>query len=457
MIFVENKIKTSTDEPEQKVTFFLQKGNKKDTIFCIIIMDKQHTKEGVLNEKLELKKLLTYIKSVYLIPQKIKSLTDKRKRKSIPLFNILMPVLLMLLLQYESFHTFWSSPESMKKRLRHCIKGKIPKVDAVRDMLLQVNSEELKAIHDTMIDRVKRNRVLHGGTIGGYVTVAIDGLELFSSYKKKMDDCLTRTHKNGETEYFYRSVVCATIGSNPHLILGQEMLKPRDGAEKDEGELTGGKRLLKNLKKRHGRFADVVVADALYLNAPFINTVTELGMDAVIRLKDEKRLIFQDAEGMFKKDLGKKECFKREKTTIEVWDLCGFEMQGTKQKLRVIKYRESAEEKGKTQIQEVWLATTLESADYKVLWKMMHRRWDIEENAFHQLKTYYHAKHCYCKNAVENIFWLEIIAFNSRELYLFRRIKNFEGSKITRTSVSRKFQDNLLTDDFRKLLYTDSG
>ena len=41
---------------------------------------------------------------------------------------------------------------------------------------------------------------------------------------------------------FHRSVVCMTVGKVPHVILGQEMLKPKDGAEKDEGELTGGKR-----------------------------------------------------------------------------------------------------------------------------------------------------------------------------------------------------------------------
>ena len=32
-----------------------------------------------------------------------------------------------------------------------------------------------------------------------------------------------------------------TVGKSPHVIFGQEMLKPRDGSEKDEGELTGGK------------------------------------------------------------------------------------------------------------------------------------------------------------------------------------------------------------------------
>ena len=55
----------------------------------------QHKNErGVLNEKLALKKLLTYMKSVYKIPQKIKGLSDERKRKSIPLFNLVMPVLI---------------------------------------------------------------------------------------------------------------------------------------------------------------------------------------------------------------------------------------------------------------------------------------------------------------------------------------------------------------------------
>ena len=69
----------------------------------IIMLPHKHTKEGVLNEKLALKKLLTYITSVYKIPQKIKCLTDKRKRKSIPLFNIVMPVLLFLMLQSATF------------------------------------------------------------------------------------------------------------------------------------------------------------------------------------------------------------------------------------------------------------------------------------------------------------------------------------------------------------------
>ena len=286
----------------------------------------KHTKEGVLNEKLALKKLLTYMKSVYKIPQKIKGLSDERKRKSIPLFNIVMPVLIFLMLQYESFHTIFSAPESMEKQLKNCIRGKIPKVDAVRDLLSRIDPKEIEEIHAQTIDVLKRNRVFREGTIGGYVAAGIDGMELFSSTKKSCTDCLSRKNGTGKTKYFHRSVVCMTVGKSPHVIFGQEMLKPRDGSEKDEGELTGAKRLIRHLKKRHGHFADVIVADALYLNAPFINTLKECGLETVIRLKDERRLLFQDAESMFQRDEGRKRSFRKEKKSIEVWDLSGFEI-----------------------------------------------------------------------------------------------------------------------------------
>ena len=286
------------------------------------------------------------MKSVYKIPQKIKCLTDERKRKSIPLFNIVMPVLLFLMLQYESFHTIFSTPESMSKRLKNCISGRIPKVDAVRDLLSRINPDEIRSIHEEMIDIIKRNRVFREGTIGGYVVAGLDGVELFSSTKKSCPNCLSRKKHTGETEYFYRSVVCMIIGKSPHVILGQEMLKPRDGSGKDEGELTGGKRLIEQLKKRHGHFADVIVADALYLNAPFINILKENGLEGVIRLKDERRMIFQDAERLFKQDEGKKASFWKGKKKIEVWDLSGFKMEGCPYKLRVVRYREQWEEKG---------------------------------------------------------------------------------------------------------------
>lgn len=201
----------------------------------------------------------------------------------------------------------------------------------------------------------------------------------------------------------------------------------------------------------------MIVADALYLNAPFINTIKENGLETVIRLKDEKRLIFQDAEGFFDQGEGKARSFQRGKKTVEVWDLSGFEIENCSYRLRVVKYHEMWLENGKEAERWMWLVTTLEQTAPEILWEMMNRRWDIEENGFHQLKTYYHAKHCYCHAAVEVIFNLMIIGFNMRELYLYRRIQKYARSRITRKSVSRMFRDDLLTEKVKQILYQKGG
>lgn len=369
-----------------------------------------------------------------------------------------MPVFIALLLQYESFHTFFSAPESMGRRLAGFLRGRIPKVDAVRDMLSWLDPGEVGERSDFVVKKAYKNAVFRSGTVGRYVTVAIDGVELFSSTKKSCKGCLTRKNKAGETEYFHRAVVCATVGKNPHIILGQDMLSPRDGAQKDEGELTSGKRLVKKLHEKFGHFADVIVADALYLNAPFVNTVLECHMEAVIRLKDEKRLIYKDAEGLFAKGEGKRPDFIRGARRIESWDLSGFEMEGVSVPLRVVKYCEHIMRKdGKEEVRRMWLVTTSQTIPYENLWEMMHKRWDIEENGFHQLKTYYHAKHCYCHAGTEAVFMLMITAFNIRELYLYRRIRDFERSGVTRKSVTRKFRDDLLVNNYSKILYEEGG
>ena len=126
---------------------------------------------------------------------------------------------------------------------------------------------------------------------------------------------------------------------------------------------------------------------------------------------------------------GEKKSFNIGKKRVEVWDLSGFEIAGSPHKLRVVRYREKWEEKGKESECWMWLVTTLEHADYRILWEMMKRRWDIEENGFHQLKTYYHAKHCYCHTATEVIFNLMIIGFNMRELYVYRRVKRLKEAE----------------------------
>lgn len=179
------------------------------------VIQTNHTKEGATNDKLELRKLLIYTQHVYQIQRKINELTDKRKRKQIPFFNLIMPVFVFLLLQYESFHTIFSASESMGKRLRNCIRGKIPKVDAVQDTLARVEPKEVEKVFDSVVAKTYQNAVLRSGTIGGYVTVAVDGVELFSSTRKSCRNCLTRKSGTEGKEFFTQCGMCNNRRESP--------------------------------------------------------------------------------------------------------------------------------------------------------------------------------------------------------------------------------------------------
>ena len=114
-----------------------------------------------------------------------------------------MPVLLFLMLQYESFHTVFSAPESMSKRLRNCIRGKIPKVDAVRSLCPGLTRKKSGSPMKGTIDTLKKNRVFREGTIGGYVVAGIDmRVGPFQQHKKILPGtALPGSNRAGEMEY----------------------------------------------------------------------------------------------------------------------------------------------------------------------------------------------------------------------------------------------------------------
>ncbi len=66
-----------------------------------------------------------------------------------------------------------------------------------------------------------------------------------------------------------------------------------------EGETTTTKRLVEWLYKHYTHFADVVVVDAGFAKAPFINYLLSKNIHIVVRLKDDRMHIVRDAEGVF--------------------------------------------------------------------------------------------------------------------------------------------------------------
>ena len=73
-----------------------------------------------------------------------------------------------------------------------------------------------------------------------------------------------------ELEYYHRVVVAQWIGVTAPPILDLELIGP------GEGEVTAARRLLERILRQHSRLIDVISADALYLEAPFLKQVLDL-------------------------------------------------------------------------------------------------------------------------------------------------------------------------------------
>jgi hypothetical protein len=398
-----------------------------------------------------LKQMLTYFSKVYHLGEKINTLKDKRIKSSIKVSTISFITLFGFMLQIKSFNRLehWLERGKFNKLLPK--KTKMPRIDAVRRCLSDFDMEGLNNIHNHIIKTAIKNKVFRNGTVDNLKVVAIDGVELFESTKKCCDDCLTRIDKSGTIHYFHRSVVCATVGSDPHIILGQEMLEPkRDGSNKDEGEITGGKRLIKKLYKQYHHFADIIVADALYCKSTWIKEVLSIGMNAVVRVKDERLHIVKDALALFKCReadkvwIVKKNCNNYRQ--VKAWDEDNFEMSDADIKVRFIKFVEEIHVGDKVEIKEGWIITTDKFTSVETLWKIMHRRWDIENNAFHQLKTEWHLDHCFLHSptGVETVLMFIITAFNLMQLYFFRCIRGFRNKRMLQIDIIEDLRDEML-------------
>jgi len=399
-----------------------------------------------------LKQMLTYINKVYDMGEKINTLKDKRIKSPVKISTITFVVLFGFMLQIRSFNRLehWLKKGKFKKVVPE--KTKMPRIDAVRRCLSDFDLEGLKNIHSEIIKTTIKNKVFRNGTIDGLKVVAIDGVELFESTKKCCNKCLSRVHKNGITHYFHRSVVCSTVGSDPHIILGQEMLEPKkDSSDKDEGEITGAKRLIKNLYKKYHHFTDIIVADALFCKSTWIKEVLSIGMNAVVRVKDERLHIVKDALALFKcREANKEWIIKQENkkyTKIKAWYEDDFEMSDASIKVRFIRYIEEIHLCDKVEIKEGWIITTDKFTSVETLWKIMHKRWDIENNAFHQLKTEWHLGHCFLHSptGVETVLMFIIIAFNLMQLYFFRCIRGFRKKRMLQINIIEDIRDERLT------------
>ena len=237
-------------------------------------------------------------------------------------------------------------------------------------------------------------------------------------------------------EYYHRGVVFYLAGFRAAIPLDVEMLRP------GEGELTAAYRLLPRVVASYGRFFRVVLADALYFNAPFFNLCIGLGKDVIAVLKDEDRVLFQDAQGVF--SLTAPQVWEEPNQKIRAWDAEGFTTaEGIQAPLRVLRTEEvitrrHRHEDGWIQKNEThyWEWVTTLPADRlssRLLWQIGHSRWEIENDLFHTLATYWSLDHCFRHepNAIVNFILTLFIAFVLLQSFYLGNLKSQRRAHLT--------------------------
>lgn len=314
---------------------------------------------------------------------------------------------------------------------------RIPKIHKFRDGIKDLNLESLKKINKNIIRKAKENKIYRQGTIENLVVVGIDGTENFGSYKKFWKNCYKCKIKNQkyidgkkqivEEEYHKQiNVFARIVGKRPGVVLDYEKITCNGNEGKQEYEPNVAIKLINRLRNVYGNGIDVIVGDAIYIKDTVIEALQRNNYVGVFRLKDNNKKILEDAKGLFK--MKKSQKLKLQKKDIEYWsDIFDYKDY----KVKVVKYIEIKEKKEK---KEIYVVCTDTNLNKRTINKIIHARWEIENEGFNELKNGWNMKHCYIgdEKAIDVILQMIIMSYNIWELYLYGHLHEFEKNNMTK-------------------------
>ncbi len=236
----------------------------------------------------------TYLDKVFDFPSKVGALPDSRQFPRHHGKKIFDAVFLGAACQFPAVHRIETECQSgaLSKRI-----GSVSE-DAIAYALERQDPGAIFNLGGDLARQLKRNGIFRSKWSRGLVVAAVDGIEICSSFARSCDYCMERKveHKvdgelREEMQYYHRICAVTVVSSAFPIPLGIRFQK--DG----ETEVSCSLSLLQDLLGRVGRrFLDLLVADALYLQAPFVRDVEGLGLDWVINLKENQPELLAEAQ-----------------------------------------------------------------------------------------------------------------------------------------------------------------
>jgi hypothetical protein len=374
-----------------------------------------------------LRRLLKYAEKTFGILSALDEVVDARKFPQIPTSVVTRSIFTMCLAKLGSLNAL----EQLKGHgeLRKQTRGELPSADSIGRVADKIVSDTIRDITQDFYRQLKRNKVLVPPA-HGLMALIVDGHESHATYKRHCTGCMEREigpEGSKKTQYYHRNVTAMLVGGDCCFLLDAEQQLP------GEWEVACAIRLLERILKNYPRAFDVVLADALYTNSTFFNFLIEHNKDVITVLKDEQRDLLKHAEQFFDSIEPSGE-YTDGGTRIKVWDGLGFvSWPQVNQKVRVVATEEASrvtrQLDGKTEtIKSSWKwVTTLSplKANAKVVVRLGHSRWNVENQGFNELANQWHSDHVYKHSATAILnFWLmTMLAANVFEVFFRRNLK----------------------------------
>lgn len=328
-----------------------------------------------------------------------------------------------------------------------CLAQRIGKIsdDTLAYALQRQSPEPVFTLGCQIVRRLKRNGVLRPDWSRGLVVAAVDGIEICSSFARCCDACMQREvqHKvRGELrtdiQYYHRLVAAVIVSAPIPIPLGIRFQKP------GEAEVPCALALLRDLVDRLGRrFLDLVVGDAIYLQAPFVKAVEGLGLDWAFTLKENQPELLHEAERL---TTGPPPAVHAEDPNRELrcWHLPEVDWPAGDRRVRVVKtvrtdrkrevtvsqddgHRKKA--KSKVTIESTnFYATNFElgSIPPRFVYRLSRSRWRIDAEVFQTITTDCHLKHpaVHQSTALVVLTMIRLLAYALSLLYYQRQVRS---------------------------------
>lgn len=411
-------------------------------------------------------KIFNFLIKEYHINEQLKRLKrEKVKRIFVKGETIAKMLFLCMFTRERSFNQLIEKIHRRRKYKNMFRKNEhIPKMHVFREGIKELDLEEIKKINKGIISKARENKIYRKGTIDNLVVAGIDGVETFGSYKKDWKNSYktkkkTQEYRNGkkeeiEKEYHKQiNIFAKVVGMRPGIVIGYEKVTDKGEKGKQEYEPNVAIKLVKKLKTLYGRGIDVIVGDAIYLEEKFLKAVKEEGYNAVIRLKDNRKSFLNEAEGLFRLQTSKK--FKLKNREIESWSEI---LDYKKMKVKVAKFKEKYQ-KGKDKKEDIiYVVSTDVTMKEETMNKIIHERWDVENEGFNELKNSWNMKHCYMadEKVIDIILEMIIMSYNLWELYIYGHLHSFEKMKITKMGYIESIVEEISKAKYKEIEFSSA-